>query len=197
MRGNRNERRPRTAGSRRDVLAAAGATLAGTVAGCAALPDGESADDLEFDRLQRTAVYLDGGVDLSVPDDVSTASAPNNADLVVLPGDPDTDAEQAVDWLADERVLALFGAGAEGTWTEWVRSDAYAETFDDGGYGDAEPDPDLLVGAAVGLDVARYDQSWSDGPRDRDVLRALDETLIDIEERRSSDRRQPGLSGKR
>lgn len=62
------------------------------------------------------------------------------------------DAEQAVEWLADESALTLLGDEAESTWLAWVQSDACADTFDAQGFGDAEPDPDLLVAAAIGLD---------------------------------------------
>lgn len=101
------------------------------------------------------------------------------------------DAEQAVEWLADESALTLLGDEAESTWLAWVQSDACADTFDAQGFGDAEPDPDLLVAAAIGLDTPRYSRTWSDGPRDRDVLRALDETRVDIENRTP----QRGTSG--
>lgn len=157
----------------------------GALGGCAALRGDDAPDDLEFERLQRTPVYRDDGVDLSLPEEVPTVSATNNADLILLSGEPDVDAERAVEWLADNRVLALLGDAAESTWLAWVESDAYTDTFNTEGAADSEPDPDLLVAAAFELDVTRYGHTWSDGPRDRDVLRALDEILVDIEEERS------------
>lgn len=171
---------------RRRVLAATGAALSGAVAGCNAL-DGLAGDDApeSYERLQLTAVHVADEVDVSVPGEVSTVDARNNADLLVIPGDTDTGAEQAVEWLADGRVLALLGDSAEGTWLEWTQSDAYGDTFDNQGYSDSEPDPDLLVAAAVDLRVTTYRHTWGNGPRDRDVLRALDEALVDIEQRRA------------
>lgn len=169
--------------SRRDFLAGASAALVGAVAGCSALvsdgPNGPR-DDREYGRLQVTAVYVADGVDLSMPDEVETVTGPSNADLLVLPGGTDARAEQVVDWLADDRTLALLGDGAESTWLSWARSDTYRDTFDGGGYGDSDPDPQLLVAAAVGLDVTTYRHTWGDGPRDRDVLDALDEVLVDV-----------------
>ncbi len=167
--------------TRRGVLAGAGAALGSAMAGCAALPGGGSTDDRAYERLHLTAVYVDDGVDLSVPDELQTVRATTNADLLVLPADTGTDAGQAVEWLADDRVVALLGDGAEATWLDWARSDAYGDAFGEGGTADAEPDPYLLVAGAVGLDVSTYRHSWSDGPRDRDVLRALDEVLVDLE----------------
>lgn len=190
MGNDREDSRPRTAvpserkrnwsPRRRQVVAGAATTLLGVVAGCGNLPGDGTPTGQEYDQLQRTAVYRDDSVDLSLPDDVPTVTAPTNADLIVLPGAPEADTEQAVEWLTDERVLALIGADSESTWLAWVQSDTFSDTFDTEGYGDAEPDPDLLVGATVGLDLARYNRTWQDAPRDRDILRALDEILVDL-----------------
>ena len=168
---------------RRRVLAGASAVVSGAVAGCGALSGDGSPEDLTFSRLHQTPVYVADRVDLSMPDEVPTVTATNNADLIVLPGDTDIGAEQAVDWLTEERVLALLGETAEGTWLGWARSDDFETAFDERGYSDSEPDPELLVAAAVGLHVPTYRHSWADGPRERDVLRTLDEDLVDIETR--------------
>lgn len=171
------------AATRRRLLAGVGVTLTGAIAGCSMLATDESTDDPSLDRLARTAVYVDDAADLSVPDEVPTVSAPSNADLLVLPGDTDVGATQAVEWLTDDRVVALVGASAEGTWLEWVQTDVYVETFETRGYGDSEPDPDLLAAHAHGSDVTRYGRTWSDGPRERDLRRALDEIMVDVENR--------------
>lgn len=165
--------------TRRETLGSA-AALAAALAGCAAPFVDDAPEDQSYDRLHRTAVYLDPDVDLSVPDDVPTVAATNNADLLVLPGDTASGPDQAVDWLADDLVLALLGEGAEPRWLDWSGSDAFEATFDTRGAADAEPDPTLVVAAAIGLDVTTYRHSWADGPRDRDVLRALDEALVDV-----------------
>lgn len=172
--------------TRRRTLLAGGAALAVGLAGCTARTTDGTPAELAFERLDLTAVYVHADVDLAVPDDVPTVSAKTNADLLVLPGDSNADAEQVVEWLADERVLALLGDTAEGTWLAWARSEAFDEHFERRGSSDAEPDPDLLVAAAVGLDVPTYRHTWSDSPSDRDVLRALDEILVDLEPRTPS-----------
>jgi len=167
--------------TRRRVMLGLGAALVGTTAGCASLPGRGTPEELSYDRLQHTAVYLDDSVELSLPGEVETVEATNNADLVVLAGGTDVDAEQAVEWLADERVLALVGEESESTWLAWARSDVYADAFENEGLADGEPDPQLLVAATVGPQVRTYRRTWADGPRDRDLLRGLDETLVDIE----------------
>ncbi|MFD1586055.1 hypothetical protein ACFR9U_03605 [Halorientalis brevis] len=169
--------------TRRRVLTGGSAVVGSAVAGCSGLPGGESTDDLRFTSLHQTAVFVADGVDLAVPEEIPTVSAANNADLVVVPDDTDVGAKQAVDWLADERVIAVVGDDAEATWHGWARSDEFEDAFRRDGFSDSEPDPSLLVGAAIGLDVTTYRHSWTDGPRDRDVLRALDEDLSDIESR--------------
>lgn len=179
--GGGPDARPRA--TRRRLLAGAGAGLVGGLAGCVGLTDDGSPDDLRFQRLQTTAVYVDDGVALSMPDEIETVRATNNADLLVLPGDAGVEAEQAVDWLADDRVLALLGDDAEATWLAWARSDAFRDAFENEGLADGDPDPQLLVAATVDLHVPTYRRTWADGPRDRDVLRALDETLVDLAER--------------
>lgn len=166
--------------TRRQALAGAAVATLGAVAGCGrAAPD--SSGDRSHAVLHQTPTYVADGVDLTVPEEIPTVNATNNADLLVLPGDTDVEAQRAVDWLAADRAVALLGDGAERTWIAWARSDAYAETFDDRGFGDSEPDPQLLVGAAVGPHVSTYRHTWGNGPSDRDVLRALDEDLADIE----------------
>jgi hypothetical protein len=153
------------------------------LAGCSALQaDDTDAEELTFERLDVTAVYVADDVGFDMPADVETVENTHNADLLVLPGDTGTDARQAVEWLADERVLALLGESAEETWLSWARSDAFDDAFSNGGYSDAEPNPQLLVGARIGQYVTTYRHTWSGGPRDRDVLTALDESLITIEQ---------------
>ncbi|MFB6296475.1 MAG: hypothetical protein ABEH66_06525 [Halobacteriales archaeon] len=142
---------------------------------------GQGIPDRSYDRLQRTAVYLEDSVELSLPDEVETVSARSNADLLVLPGDTEVDAEQAVGWLADERVLALVGDASESTWLTWARSDVYADAFENEGYADGDPGPQLLMAATIGPQVRTYRRTWADGPPNRDLLRGLDETLVDIE----------------
>lgn len=172
---------------RRQALAATGAALVGALSGCVTVPgggsSGEPADTDEYERLQRTAVYVEDGVDLSIPDDVPTVNATNNAGLIVLPGDTTVDAERAVDWLADERVLALFGDDAENTWLTWARSDVYSDAFRGQGVADGDPDPDLLVAAAIDVTVTTHRYTWGQGPDDRDVLQGLDEALAEIQAR--------------
>lgn len=169
--------------TRRRTVCGAGSGLVGLLAGCASLTDGKESSDPSYDQLQRTAVYVAEGVDLSMPDEVPTVRAAENADLLVLPGDTDTDASQAVDWLAADRVLALLGSAAEATWLDWAQSEPFTDTFEPGGYADGEPDPVLLVAAKIGLNVPTYRHSWGGSPRDRDLLRALDEDLAAIASR--------------
>lgn len=169
--------------TRRRLLACLSAGTVSGLAGCAALGGDDTPRDLQFERLQTTAVYVDEDADLSMPEEVETVGAPTNADLLVLPGDTDVGAERAVDWLAADRVLALLGEAAEPTWLSWARSDVYRDAFEGEGVADGDPDPQLLVAGTVGLHVPTYRRTWSDGPRERDVIRALDETLADLASR--------------
>lgn len=177
--GRLDGRGDRTVTRRRALLGISGA-LIGATAGCTSLPGQGPPEDQSYDRLQQTAVYLEDGVELSLPEEIQTVDASTNADLIILPGDPETDAEQAVEWLADERVLALLGEASESTWLTWTQSETFTNAFENEGYADSEPDPHLLVAATIGLQVRTYRRTWGNGPRDRDILRALDETLVDI-----------------
>jgi hypothetical protein len=181
-RTDRRRSQRRDALTRRQALASAGVALLGAVAGCSDFTE-RSPEEQSYPTLRQTPVYVADGVDLAVPDDIPTVSATTNADLLVLPGDTDVGAEQAVEWLAADLVVALLGEAAEPTWIDWVRSDAYSETFEDRGLADGDPDPQLLVGAAVGLHVPTYRHTWGNEPDDSDILEALDEDLADIEER--------------
>lgn len=169
--------------SRRRALHAGSVALFGSLAGCSSTPTDESEpQDLTFDRLDVTAVYVADEVDLSMPEGVETVAATDDADLLVLADETDVDAEQAVEWLTADRVLSLVGDSSEATWLSWARSDAFEDAFENRGYSDSEPDPSLLTGAKIGNYVKTYRRSWSSGPRDRDVLRALDESLVAIEQ---------------
>lgn len=168
--------------TRRQALASAGVAFLGAVAGCSGVTE-RSPEEQSYPMLRQTPVYVADGVELSIPENVPTVSATNNADLVLLPGATDVKAQQAVDWLAADRAIALLGEAAEPTWIDWVRSDAYSETFEDRGVADGDPDPQLLVGAAVGLRVPTSRHTWANDPDDHDILAALDEDLADFEAR--------------
>lgn len=181
-RTDRRRSRRRAALTRRRALASVGVALLGAVAGCSDFTE-PSTEEQSYPTLRQTPVYVADGVELSIPENVPTVSATTNADLLLLPGDTDVAAEQAVDWLAADRTIALLGNAAERTWIDWAGSDAYADAFEDRGLADGDPDPQLLVGAAVGLHVPTYRHTWGNEPDDRDILEALDEDLADIEER--------------
>lgn len=167
---------------RRRFLAATAAAVTTAVAGCSALPGtGDTTEELTFDELHQTPTYVADGVDLTLHEEIPTVSATNNADLLLLPGDTDVDAQQAADWLAADRRLALVGDDAEPTWLDWEASEAFQETFDNEGVADGEPDPDLLVGVTFDNRTSTYGRTWADGPRERDLLRALDEIVADID----------------
>lgn len=166
--------------TRRRALGGA-AAIAGALAGCSALSGDDAPADPSYDRLARTATYVSPEVTLDVPDELPTVENTHNADLLVVPGDTAHGPGQAADWLAADRVVALLGDGAERRWLDWARSDTF-DAFGNGGSADAEPDPTLVVAALVGTIVHTYRHSWGDPPRDRDVLRALDEDLGDVAE---------------
>lgn len=169
---------------RRRFVAAAATTLTAAVAGCSTLPGtGDTTEELTFDELHQTPTYVADGVDLTLPDEVPTVSEPGDADLLLLPGDTDVDPEQAAEWLTEDRKIGLLGEAAEPTWIDWEESDAFEETFDNQGIGDSEPDPQLLVGVTFDNRTSTYGRTWADGPRERDLIRALDEIMVDIAER--------------
>ena len=168
--------------TRRQALGAGGIALLGSLAGCSSLlPDSSTPETPSYDQLDVTSVYVADGVDLSLPSDLSTVSQPYNAPLLILPDETDADAEQAVEWLADDRVLALVGDRSESTWLSWVRSDAFGDHYRNEGLSEAQPAPSLVVGTALDLYVTTYRYSWDGSPSTRAVLGALDESLVKIE----------------
>jgi hypothetical protein len=169
---------------RRRFIAASAATITTAVAGCSSLPDpGNTSEQLLFDELHQTPTYVADGVEIDLHEEIPTVSTTDNADLLLLPGDTDVEAQRAADWLAADRAIALLGDDAEATWLDWEASDAFDDTFENQGVADSDPDPDLLVGVTFETRTATYRRSWADGPRDRDIVRALDEILADIVER--------------
>lgn len=168
--------------TRRRLLQTAGALSTVSLAGCTAMVDSSrtATSTPEYEHLPQTAVYTDDDVGIRLPESVPRVDAPTNADLVVLHGNPEEEAEQAVDWLAGDRAVALLGDRAQETWLEWAESEAYEETFESNGRAAADPAPHLLVAAASDTDVSTYRYSWGDQPSNGDVVRALDDAMVEM-----------------
>lgn len=166
---------------RRTVLAT-GASVAAALAGCGGL-GGSNTPEGPFGTLDREGVYVDDGVALTVPSEVSTADEPSGAGVVVVPGDTDRSPTQSVEWIADGLSIALLGDGCGETWNSWVTTNAFATTFDvmDAEWG--RPGADLVVGTAIGLNLVTYGRTWEESPSDRELLRELDGIAADIRER--------------
>ncbi|NHX36457.1 MULTISPECIES: hypothetical protein [Halolamina] len=170
---------------RRRALLAAGVSVAGTLAGCSGL--GESPTEQPFAALDRQRVYLDDGVDLSAPDAVPTGSEPSDAGVVVVPGDTERSPNRAAEWIADRRTVALLGDGCGDTWNSWVMTSAFATDFDVMGAEWGQPDADLVVGTAIGLNLVTYGRTWEGMPSDTEIMQELDSIASDIEGRRGGD----------
>ncbi|ELZ84595.1 hypothetical protein C453_11291 [Haloferax elongans ATCC BAA-1513] len=174
--------------TRRSTLRACGIAALSSLAGCSTLSRGGSDTELpSYERLDVTPVYVADGADLTTPTEIETVTATSNADLLVLPDDTDTDAEQAVEWLIEDRVIALLGERAETTWLSWAQSDAFTDVFGAEGHADSEPDPSLVVSAKIDLRTTTSRYSWGSEPSNRDVLNALDESLVAIENKSSAE----------
>jgi hypothetical protein len=172
--------------TRRRLLAASAAGLLGATAGCANLQhrlgdDGEPpTDEQSLRRLPEMATYVADGVDLSVPSALTVVDDASDAEVIVLPGDTDVAAARAVDWLVDDRYVALYGDAAEATWLAWTDSDAYADAFGPEGAADADPDPQLVVAGTSGGRATTHRKTWGDPPDDEAVFLAVDEAVVTI-----------------
>jgi hypothetical protein len=171
---------------RRALLATTGSTVGTAIAGCSGFGGSDTPEE-PFGTLDRETLYVDERVALSVPDAVSTTTDPADAGLVVLPGDTDHSPTQSAEWIAGGSSVALLGEGCGETWNSWVMTGAYATNFDVMGAEWGQPGADLVVGAAVGLNLVTYGESWEATPSDREVLRELDSIATDIEERTGGD----------
>lgn len=173
--------------TRRRLLAGAGAALLGATAGCANVTGGwvasEDGEDRELRRLDETTTYSADGVDLTLPEAVPTVGTAAEAELLLLPGDTDVGAEQAVDWLAGGKRLALVGIESEPTWLEWASSEPFTRQFDNEGIGDGSPDPQLLGAHAPENFVYRYNHTWAGGPDEQQLVWGLDGILVEMDER--------------
>lgn len=174
--------------TRRRLLQTVAALSTVSLAGCGAqFGDAQTATATPgYEQLTQTAVYTSEDVGIRLPEDVEQVATATNADLVVVHGNPDVDAEQAVAWLTDERVVALVGDRAQATWLDWAESEDYRNAFESQGRAAADPAPYLLVAAASGTDVSTHRFSWGTEPSNEDVVRALDEALVEIVEDRES-----------
>jgi len=167
--------------SRRALLAAGVSTVGSALAGCSSLGRTPTPEQ-PFATLDRQTVALDG-VDLSVPNSVSTASEPADAGVVVVPGDTDRSPNRTAEWIADGRVVALLGDDCGATWNSWVMTSAFATKFDVMGAEWGEPGADLVVGGTVGLNLVTYGRTWEGTPSDSEIFRKLDSIASDIEDR--------------
>ncbi|MEF8806528.1 hypothetical protein [Natronomonas sp.] len=174
---------------RRRLLRAASTTPFVALAGCSFLPErtSQTTESPDYEQLRNTAVYVGDDVGLRLPESVPRVSAPTNADLLVVHGNPEVSVETAVSWLADDRAVALLGDRAQDTWLDWARSEEFEDTFDTQGVGEAEPAPQLLVGATVGVRVTTYRKTWENQPNNDEIVAALDETMSDLETQRSEE----------
>lgn len=166
--------------TRRHALRSSGIALLGVLAGCTELVGTEPNSD-EYYHLQERSVYVERGVDLTIPEAVQTVAEPEDADLIVLPDTPGIEASQAVEWLEHRRVIALLGGESQRTWLSWRRSDAYVEAFDPSGMGEGDPPPELLLGWYADSMVHTSHHSWGYEPSESDYLAGIDETLEDID----------------
>lgn len=172
--------------TRRRLLQTAGALPAVSLAGCAGPFERSRTATAtpEYERLRQVAVYVAEDVGIRLPEGVERVEAATNADLIVLHGDPEVDAEQAVNWLADECAVALLGDRAQETWLDWAGSETYRDAFGSEGRAAADPAPHLVVAAAVETDVSTHRYSWGDQPSNGEVVRALDDAMGEIAEER-------------
>lgn len=167
--------------SRRALVRSIAALPVVAVAGCAEQSDDSPTTSTpDYDHLRRTPTYVSDDVGLRLPEEVPRVDAASNADLVVVHGNPEVDAEQAVEWLADERVIALLGDRAQQTWLAWAQSEEYRTAFGEQARSEAEPAPHLLVAAARETEVTTSRFSWGDLPSNSELVRSLEEALGDI-----------------
>jgi len=168
--------------TRRHLLGASGTAATGAVAGCSALSSEETAPDT-YDHLEQRPVYVDSAVEITVPDSVQLVETPGDADLIVLPDTPEIEVAQAVEWLEETRAIALLGDQSQRTWLSWEQSDAYVAAFDPQGFGEGDPEPDLLIAWNTDPLITTQQYGWGSDPTDSDVLAALNKTLGEIEPR--------------
>lgn len=174
--------------SRRETLYISGVALLSSLSGCPdSLSDTSTPEEQTFDRLDTTTVYVADSVELSLPPAIQTVTEPSNADLLILPDDTAVDAQRAVEWLLADRIIALLGDDSQPKWLSWVQSDAFRDTFENGGYAKSKPTPYLVVGAKIGQYYKPYSASFGGEPNDQSILRALDDDLVDIADERSDD----------
>lgn len=135
--------------SRRQLIGGGTIFATSVFAGCGgALPtgDGDSATRTpgSLEHLKQSQLYVAPEVSLSLPDGVSQADSPENADLVVLPASTDVAPATARDWLIAGKGIALVGTDAQSTYIQWHHSEAFQNTFG-GAYAKGDPPPELLV----------------------------------------------------
>jgi len=167
--------------TRRRFLQGVSALSVVSIAGCSVLSDNSTPTPTpEYDTLEETSTYRSDDVGLSLPEAVPRADSPEEAELVVVHGNPSVEPDQAVTWLTDGRAVALLGDAAAETWREWTSSDAYAEAFDDRGRAESDPAPHLLVAGANETTARTNRFSWADLPSNAELVEALDEAVADI-----------------
>ncbi|MFD1515157.1 hypothetical protein [Halomarina rubra] len=160
------------------------------LAGCS-LPSGDDGTTTpeRYPLLEQTTLYLDPRVRLDLPSAVEHAGDAADADIALLPVDPDIDPERAVEWLLDGTAVGVLGRPAHEFLLRVQTSDAADEALGQGGYGVPSPPPHFQIGHVVRNDdgsgiVATAGFSWGDLgedelPNDDRVLGALEQFLTD------------------
>lgn len=188
-------------GTRRRFLGAVSVGLLGGVAGCQIdVSIGDSTPTPEpYDALQHERVYVARSLSLTPPEGVYEASAPEEADVIVLPASHDRAQGLLVEWLRAGKHVALVGSSAESSYHELKESRLYANTYGQpqgrskscaasGGSGgdgatptECEP-PELLVAWEVdGERVTSYRRTWggTDEPTATQVFQGIEAAFDD------------------
>lgn len=169
--------------TRRRFFAAVGVSVTSAFAGCTNLGSSDSTTTESYDYLEQYPVYFDQEIGISIPGDVTITEDESEAELIVLPDDTARDAEEFVDWLLADQIVALVGLNAQQQWYDWRDTDVYAEAIDPEGITEAEgPDPAIFMLWTDDSIVREYTRTWGEGelPADNEILSALSEKLGDI-----------------
>jgi hypothetical protein len=167
--------------SRRSLLQTTAILPIVTLAGCSAFSESTPAPTQtpQYEQLSTTPLYRSDDIGLRVPDQIPTAEAPSNADLIVLHGAPAATVDQLVTWLTDQRAVALLGDSAQSTWKEWTRSETYRTAFETAGWSESNPEPHLIVATAAETDVTTNRYSWDGLPSNDEILAALADAMAE------------------
>jgi len=170
---------------RRTVTALAGLSACG-LSGCMNdIPASNSRENPEYDYAEDRPVYISESINLPFPSEINRASSISDADMIVLSPDTQTNAEQIVNWIKNQKAVSVIGDGdkVRETWATWRESEPYREFESEGRGGSTQVPAKMLRAKWKNGDIAAgYTATLNRDPNSSSLIETIEDTFQFMDE---------------